>query len=419
MKRRQLLQLLAASPLTFGFLRSLEAAAPPKRLVIIMQNNGTQQASFWPKDTSLSSPILDDLFRGNTLRKKTTIVKGVFVPPDQNGTNANPHDIGFARLFTGAKLLNQGGQPWGGGASIDQIIARKLNVETLALAVHASYTEPMPKPGADHRRSFSYLAPGRLKQPQIDPRQAFDALFRPADWSPRKTNVLDAVSGNLREVQARLSGYEREKLDHHLGAIERLQRRLASDTVRAGARPPAFDPIDLIASDAQIPALVDHMIDLAASALICGATQITTVQLGFGGGKWRFAWEGIDKDAHEHVAHHDTSDAGSSAENTEHVVRINRFYARAVARLASQLDAVPESGGTMLDNTLIVWGNELGRGDHSLDNVPIVFVGGGARRGLIDEGPQIFNRIGCTIGNYFDLALDGFGDEPLCGAMDL
>src|SRR5580693_1075165 len=114
--RRSLLQALAASSVTSSFLpfaRTLRAGGPPpKRLVLLMQNNGTQQANFWPKDNGLSSPILDSLFidpktgADNGLKKKTNIVKGVYVPNDAHGTNGNQHDMGFARMFTGEKLMS-------------------------------------------------------------------------------------------------------------------------------------------------------------------------------------------------------------------------------------------------------------------------------------------------------------------------
>jgi hypothetical protein len=120
---------------------------------------------------------------------------------------------------------------------------------------------------------------------------------------------------------------------------------------------------------------------------------------------------------HDDVAHLDTSDAGSSAQNTNRVVLMNQYYASCVAKLATALDAVPENGGTMLDSTLVVWANELGRGDHSLENVPIVFIGGGLPRGgrVIDAGRQPFNRLGCTILNVMGVASFGFGDAPTCG----
>ncbi len=83
---------------------------------------------------------------------------------------------------------------------------------------------------------------------------------------------------------------------------------------------------------------------------------------------------------------------------------------------------MPEGDGTVLDNTLLVWANEMGRGDHSMENLPIVLLGkaGGAipRGGrVLDHGRQIFNRLGCSILNAMGLSARGFGDEPDCGSF--
>jgi hypothetical protein len=440
--RRRLLQVLAAIPATAALARELRAApaaAPsPKRLVLLMQNNGTQQANFWP-DANLSSPILDSLFKDpttkadNGLKAKTNIVKGVYVPYDANGTDGNQHDMGFARMFTGAKLASAGGQPWGGGPSVDQILAQAWNIDSLTLAVLASQTEPHPKPGFDHRESFCYLGPTTLKHPRTDPLSVYDYLF-PSSSGPivssdrlkLRQSVLDAVSGNLAEVSARLGPTEKSKLDYHLTAIRDVERHLTAVACPAQPAPPpnylAMDPNAEVNVDTYITQLVDNMIDLAVTALRCDFTRIATLQFGYGGGKWRFAWEGINMNCHDNVAHLDTSDAGSSPVNTHRVVLMNQYYASCVAKLATALDAVPENGGTMLDNTLVVWANELGRGDHSLENVPVVFIGGagggfplGGR--VIDAGRQPFNRLGCTILNAFGQTRLGFGDAPTCGSF--
>jgi hypothetical protein len=438
-RRRALLQALAASPLTLPIARWLRAqAAPtatpaPKRLVIFMQNNGTQQANFWPGagSTELRSPILDGLFTNpstgaaNGLAAKTNLIKGVYVPFDLNGTNGNQHDMGFARMFTGERLLPVGEAPWGGGPSVDQLLARAWGIDTLTLAVLASQSEPWPKPNFDHRESFSYLAPATLKHPRTDPLAVFKYLFPGTSAGvAHRTSVLDAVAANLAEVSDRLGPAERAKLDQHLTSIRSVERRLAAQPhCQAPPRPTdylALDPMAEVSEDTYIPQMVDDLIDLAVLALTCGLTRIATMQFGYGGGRWRFAWENVNLNLHDEVAHFDTSDEGSSPENTGHLVRANHYYASRVARLATALDAIPEGDGTMLDNTLVVWGNEQGRGDHSQDNIPIVLIGkaGGAiARGgrVIDLGRQVFNRLGCTILNVMGQEVAGFGDVPDCG----
>ena len=440
-RRRTLLRALAVSPVTLPFARWLRAqeapAVAPRRLVLFMQNNGTQQSNFWPSTggAGMTSPILDGLFtdastgKPNGLAAKTNLVKGVYVPFDLNGTDGNQHDMGFARMFTGERLVSVAGKPWGGGASVDQMLARAWGIDSLTLAVLASQTEPHPKPGFDHRESFVYLAPATIKHPRTDPLSVFKYLFAPTDPdAARRFSVMDAVAANLGEISGRLGPAERIKLDQHLSAVRSVEQRLVARQSQScpAPLPPedylAIDPLAEVSEDTYIPRIVDNFIDLAVLALTCGTTRIATIQFGFGGGKWRFAWEDIDMNLHDDVAHHDTSDQGSSTLNTARLVRANHYYARCVARLATALDAIPEGAGTMLDNTLIVWANEQGRGDHSQENVPVVLVGkaGGALATggrVIDAGRQVFNRLGCTVLNLMGVTAAGFGDVPDCGVF--
>src|SRR5262249_40378749 len=101
-------ELIAASATGLGSLLARRGWAGPedaaKNLVIIFQNNGTQQGHFWP-DASFHSPILDPILNDPFLAARTTLVKGVYMPNNSFGTNGNEHDIGFARMLTGAPLL--------------------------------------------------------------------------------------------------------------------------------------------------------------------------------------------------------------------------------------------------------------------------------------------------------------------------
>ena len=439
--RRSLLVGLGSSLLLTALARRVFSDGtlpPPKRLILLLQNNGTQQASFWPGAT-FSSPILQPLLDDPRIAARTSLVKGIFLPRDANGTNGNEHDMGFARMFTGEKLKSVGGRPWGGGPSVDQLVARAWGVESLTLAVLASSVEPLPKPGFDHRRSFSYVGPAAHKLPTLDPLDAYSRLFvdtkGPNDADARRKlllrkSALDAVVGNLTEARSELGRDRTAILDLHLSAVRDLELRLARSRDGAGARclykpgmPRDFHatPELLVDDESAIPELMTDMLDLIASAIGCGATRVATLQMGFGGGKWKFAWEGINLELHGELAHKDTSDAGSSPENTARLVKANRYYVSQVAYLAKRLDAMPEGDGTVLDHTLVVWANELGRGDHDLSNLPIVLIGGAGgalpRGRLVDVGPQTFQRMGCTVLRAMGIDAAGFGDAPDCGPL--
>jgi hypothetical protein len=414
-------------------------ASPPPRLILVMQNNGTQQANFWPTGSPLrgfTSPILEPLLSNPFIAARTTVVRGLEMQHDRFGTSGNDHDIGFNRLFCGAPLISVAGEPWGGGPSVDQVVARKWDTDSLALAVLASQFEPYPKPGFANRRSFSYIAPGVQKIPTLNPFDAYARFFATTSTSAeaaaqlaRRKSALDVAAGDLRELRARASSAARDKLDAHETSIRQLEGSLQTLMKMPQCTPPQipFDyrarPELLVSSDEAIPALVDAMVDVLATTMGCGLARVATLQLGYGGGKWMFGWEGINMNMHDDLAHKDTSDQGSSPDVTAKLVTINRWYASVVARLAGALAATPESdGSTALDHTLIVWGNELARGDHSLTNLPVVLVGGkladATKRGkLVDVGPQPFQRLGCTILRSMGMPADGFGDTPTCGPI--
>jgi hypothetical protein len=406
--------------------------APLPRLILVMQSNGTQQANFWPSG-AFTSPILEPLLGDPALAARTTLVRGIEIPFDTADTKANEHDMGFARMFTGAKLLGIAGEPWAGAASVDQLVARRFGADSLTLAVHAAEAEPYPKPGFSHRRSFSYVAPGVHKVPTLNPYDAYARYFGDGDPErakatlARRKSVLDATARDLSAMSARLGTVERDKLEAHANAIRNLERELgASLDPRCKAPPIPFDyrgaPELLVSSDEAIPALTDAMVELLAATIGCGMVRVGTLQLGYAGAKWKFGWVGNGVDVHD-CAHLDTKDEGTSELNTTRLVRANRWYASVIAKLARKLQETPEADGTTaLDHTLIVWANEFGRGDHSQKNVPLAFVGGrlsgAAKRGrVVDVGPQPFQRVGCSILRSMGIAADGFGDLPAGGPI--
>ena len=99
------------------------------------------------------------------------------------------------------------------------------------------------------------------------------------------------------------------------------------------------------------------------------------------------------------------------------------MFAGELAYLIQKLSDTPEPGadGSMLDNTLVVWLNELGKGNtHTLDNIPFVLFGGEKTTGfqmgrrLNVEKSTPHNRLWLAIAQAMGHQIDSFGTELFC-----
>lgn len=104
-------------------------------------------------------------------------------------------------------------------------------------------------------------------------------------------------------------------------------------------------------------------------------SRVATFQITNSVGQPKMRWLGIDEGHHE-LSH----EPNENKDAHEMLTKINTWYCEQLAYLVRRLSETPEPGsdGSLLDNTLILWGNELGQGNsHTLDNIPFVMVGNG------------------------------------------
>jgi hypothetical protein len=129
-------------------------------------------------------------------------------------------------------------------------------------------------------------------------------------------------------------------------------------------------------SNDNFPATGQLQMDLLVMALACDLTRVASIQWENSVGGTRFTWLGMDR------GHHDMSHDGDDVTDTvEKLTQINIWYSQQLFYLMDALAKIPEgpTGETMLDHTLILWCNELGRGNvHSHNGLPIVLAGGAA-----------------------------------------
>jgi hypothetical protein len=384
----------AAGALALPLLDSLRASAqsdlaPPKRLILIYTPNGTVPDVWFPTpggsstDFSLGAihqPLLD-------YQERLVLLRGVHATvaqdPDNNG---GPHQAGIGALFTGEMLGTGEFQDgcgatagWAQGRSIDQEVAALIGQDTLLSSLELG-VRCMDN---DVQGRISYAGPGLPLPPINEPMAAYERLFSreaPSGSGPnlRAQSILDAVGDQFADLRPRLGQEDRVKFDEHLALVEDVERRLGLG-VPAGCQVPAAPSGELNADDENtMPEISRLHMDLLAVALSCDLTRVASIQYSTGFNRIRYPWLDSFEEGHA-LSHSGDSDSVAWAD----IQARQTWHATELAYLMQRLDAIPEGDGTVLDSTLIVWGNEISKGNsHSLSDIPYLLAGsaGGALR---------------------------------------
>jgi hypothetical protein len=275
---------------------------------------------------------------------------------------------------------------------------------------------------ADPWTRMSYAGPNQPVGPVDDPYQLFDKLYGQVKDKETLRSVLDDLRDDFRKVSAKASSADRRLLDEHLALVREMERELQQADAKGLRRPaPSLEPGVANQND-NMPRLSRMQIDLLVNALANDMARVATLQYTNSVGNARMRWLGI-QEAHHALSH----DPDLNAESQEKLTKINQWFAGELAYLAGRLAGTrePDGTGTLLDNTLIVWTNELGKGNsHSLENIPFVLVGGGCgfKMGRAVRYDKVaHNRFWVTLANAFGHEIKTFGSAKLSegGPLDL
>jgi hypothetical protein len=221
-----------------------------------------------------------------------------------------------------------------------------------------------------------------------DPATVWQKLFMGFSAPPNpkvdpNLSFMNAVHGDFQRLSKnpRLGKHDSELLDRHVGFLNDIETRLKGIqpfACKAPAQAMSVDGSNRQTDPTQLKTAIGLMIDLAAAAVMCDVTRILTLHvsnaINDGQGTEQTSLHNsadVPSDWH-HYAHFAYSEPSSMT----NLAAINRWICKEVyARLLTQLD-VPESanGSTYLDNSLVVWGNELGLNHYNI-TMPTVMAG--------------------------------------------
>lgn len=433
MKRRQFLSNLGISAAALPFVAGLPSlglantAGRKQRLIIMFSPNGTVPWNYWPDETGAEFTLKEIMQPLAGFQDRMLVLKGINNKVKGDGDR---HMRGMSCLLTGIELFPgnvQGGSDtpagWASGISIDQELKNYFQSAATTRTRFGSLEFGVGVADrADPWTRMSYAGPNKPIAPTDDPYEMYKKLYGRAKDRQSLQSVLDDVRTDLKKIRLQVSPEDRVLLAEH----EALVSRMESDLEAAGKQKLKFRAPDLVDGIADqndnVPKLSRMQIDLLVNSLANDMTRIATLQFTKSVGQVKMGWLGITE------SHHTLSHEGDKKKAAqEKLTKINKWFAGELAYLLRRLDAIAEPGGegTMLDNTTVVWTNELGKGNkHTLEDIPMLLFGGGhgfrmGRSLKLDKVAH--NRLWLSFAHAVGHRIDTFGNKSLSegGPLDL
>ncbi len=414
----------AAIPFAMN-LPSLAMAGEParkKRLVVIFSPNGVIPGAFWPDETGSEFTLKESLTPLEPLKDRTLILHGVCDKVRGDGDN---HMRGMGCLLTGIELYPgniQGGSDtpagWASGLSIDQEIKKYLQANPATRTRFGSLEFGVMVPNrADTWTRMVYDGPNRPIAPINSPKQMFAKLYGRLKDQESLKSILDDVQDDLKKLESAVGVEDRRILAEHASFVREMERELkaGAESADVGHAVPDIDP-NIKEENDQIPQISKTHIELMVQSFVADFARIATLQYTNSVGMAKMNWIGVSEGHHELSHHPDNNEA-----SVEKLTKINKWFCEQLAYLAQRLADTPEPGGngSLLDNTTIIWTNELGKGNsHTLDNIPFVLVGNGLdfKMGQSLKLPKVpHNRLLMSIAHGMGHEITTFGNPDFCG----
>ena len=403
------------------FAESEKKSAPKQRLIVMFSPNGTIPDQFWPDKTGEDFEHKTILKPLEPFHDKMLVLKNLHNKVRGDGDN---HMRGMSCLLTGIELfpgnvMGGGNTPsgWPKGISIDREICKHLqSKEDSRTRFGALHFGVGVQDTADPWTRMSYDGPNQPVTPLADPYDAYRKLYGNVREKKQVRSVLDDLKSDLNKVANQLPESDRKLLIEHSKLVERMDKEYESGTSLNNlvAKPPEL-PEGLRNQNDSLPQLGRLQIDMMVNSFVNDFARVATLQYTKSVGQAKMNWLEID-DAHHTLSH----EPDKNRDAYDKLVRINTWFAEELAYLLNKLETTPEPGqkGSMLDHTLVIWTNELGKGNsHTLNNIPFVLAGNGfgfrMGRSMNCEN-SAHNRFLLSLAHAVGHPLETFGNPALC-----
>ncbi len=333
-----------------------------------------------------------------------------------NGDGPGDHARSAAAWLTGVQPKKTKGSDIKLGISADQLAALKVGGRTKFASLEIGCERGAQAGDCDsgyscaYSSSISWRGESTPVAKEVNPRLVFERLFGAGSQAEQsesqarrdryRLSILDLVLEDASRLKQRLGIRDQKKMDEYLAAVREIEVRLQrlegaeSLAVKGATRPTG------------IPSNYGEHIRLMGDMMVLAFQSDTTRVCTF-----MFANEGSNRSYREigvSEGHHDISHHGRDEEKLEKKKQIDRFHVEQLAYILNKMQSIDEGNGTLLDNTMLVYGGGISDGDrHNHDDLPILMAGKGA--GTIRTGRHVRYSNGTPMNNLFLSLLDRIG----------
>jgi len=335
------------------------------------------------------------------------------------GDGPGDHARAAASFLTGVHPKKTHGADIQNGISVDQVAADLIGDRTRFASIELATEHGRLAGNCDsgyscaYSNSISWRSDTTPMPPEVNPRLVFERLFGrpggsndPIARAKRKRyqkSILDFVQQDTRKLQADLGPTDQRKLDEYLTGVREIEQRIAASEATAAHADPSMDRPSGVPVD-----FAEHtrlMFDLQVVAFQTDQTRITTFMLGREGSNRTYREIGVSG-AHHGLTHHRNDE-----EKIRQISKINRYHMELFSYFLERLDSIHEGDGTLLDNSIVVYGSGLADGNrHTHHDLPVL-VAGRASGGL-HPGRHLRYKTETPMANLYLTLLDRLGVHP-------
>jgi hypothetical protein len=301
------------------------------------------------------------------------------------------------------------------GISFDQIVANEIGSQTRFPSLELGMDDARQAGDCDSGYSCAYTnnlawrSESQPLPPTLDPRVLFERMFGAGQpmtpeervrQSKYRRSILDFVTGDTHKLETSLGPTDRRKLDEYLSAIREVERQIQRAEKDNQQIDPHMDKPYGIPSDfSEHFKLLSNMVAIAFQADL---TRIVTFMVTREGTSRPYRELGIP-DGHHPLTHH-----RNQPELMEKVRKIDEYHVQQFAGFIEKMKASKEGDGSLLDNSMIVYGAGLSDGNaHLHEDLPTILVGRGGN--YFKTGRRLVVRRETPMCNLFLTMMDRMG----------